>query len=109
MIEIEHWDAQNLGELTEEKMRDKLQSEGFSALVRQVYPVKTSFREHQQPNDRKYAVLDGQLVVKVDGESYILHAGDSLKVPANTNRSAQVVGERDVVLLEGSFRGEMET
>lgn len=109
MIEIERWDSKNLGELTEEKMRAKLRSEGFSALVRQVYPVRTSFREHQQPNDRKYAVLDGQLVVNVDGEPFILQAGDSLKVPAHTKRSAQVLGERDVVILEGSFRGEMET
>ncbi len=50
-VDIEHWDKESEGELTEQKMRRKLQDRGYS-VTRYVYSPGTCFPEHSHDVDK---------------------------------------------------------
>ena len=97
---IEPWDQSNWGPLTEENMRRKLMEEGYSSVVRYVYPKGTVFSDHTHSVDKKDTVLEGEFLITLEGEEFLLRAGDSIEVPSNRIHSARVVGEKDVVSLD---------
>jgi quercetin dioxygenase-like cupin family protein len=98
-IEIEHWNPETDGELTEAGMRQKLESRGYQ-VSRHVYSPGTYFPDHQHGVDKLDAVLSGQFRMSMHGQSVILSAGDVLAVPRGVVHSAEVVGENAVVSLD---------
>jgi len=96
---IEPWDKSKWGSLSEEHMRRKLTSEGYS-VARYVYPRGTVFSDHTHSVDKKDVVLEGEFLITLGGEEFLLRAGDSIEVPCNAVHSAQVVGEESVVSLD---------
>ena len=74
-------------------MRRKLRAEGYSSVARYLYPMGTVFSDHTHSMDKKDSVLEGEFLITLEGEEFLLHAGDSIEVPANAVHSAQVVGE----------------
>ncbi len=96
---IESWDEAKWGPLTEENMRRKLMTEGYS-VARYVYPKGTVFSDHVHSVDKKDAVLEGEFLITLEGEEFLLRAGDSIEVPHDGVHSAQVVGEESVVSLD---------
>ncbi len=97
---IEPWDQSKWGPLSEENMRRKLMAEGYSSVFRYLYPRGTVFSDHTHSMDKKDSVLEGEFLITLEGEEFLLHAGDSIEVPANAVHSAQVVGEEGVVSLD---------
>ncbi|MEJ2360040.1 MAG: cupin domain-containing protein [Gammaproteobacteria bacterium] len=100
MIEVEHWDSASDGVLSEQALRDKLISRGFS-VTRYVYPPDTRFPPHSHDCDKFDAVLSGQFRLSMGGVSVILHAGDCLYVPKGIIHSAEVIGDDEVISLDG--------
>ncbi len=98
-LQIEHWDTKIDGELTETAMRQKLQSKGFQ-VSRYVYPPGTCFPDHSHHVAKIDAVLSGQFMMRMAGQSVILHAGDTLGVPRGAVHSAEVLGDEPVVSLD---------
>jgi quercetin dioxygenase-like cupin family protein len=98
-IRIERWNAETDGELTEQKLRMKLESRGYR-VSRHVYPPGTYFPEHDHVVDKIDAVLSGRFRITLRGRSVILQAGDCLKVPRGVLHSAAVEGEEPVVSLD---------
>ncbi len=96
---IEPWDESKWGPLTEENMRRKLMAEGYS-VARYVYPKGTLFSDHVHSVDKKDVVLEGEFLITLEGEEFLLRAGDSIEVPRDGVHSAQVVGEDSVVSLD---------
>ena len=96
---IEPWDESQWGPLSEENMRRKLTSEGYS-VARYVYPRGTVFSDHTHSLNKKDVVLEGEFLITLEGEEFLLRAGDSIEVPRNAVHSAQVVGEASVVSLD---------
>lgn len=99
MIEVEHWNAETEGELSEDAMRNKLTSKGYS-VTRYVYPPGTYFPSHTHDEDKIDGVLSGKFLMKMEGQSIILEAGDCLQVPKGIPHSAEVVGHEPVVSLD---------
>jgi quercetin dioxygenase-like cupin family protein len=99
---LAHWDEEQWGALTEENIRRKFASDGYSAAVRYIYPPGTSFHSHSEPDDRQGAVLDGELRLTIGGKDFQLQEGDIFQVPAGVESSGEVVGARDLVLLDAS-------
>ena len=96
---IEHWDEETDGEMTELAMQQKLESKGYT-VTRYVYPPGTYFPDHTHEMDKIDGVLSGQFMMRMDGETVILEAGDTLEVPHGTVHSAEVVGHEPVVSLD---------
>ena len=98
-MQIEHWDSNRDGELTESNMRRKLEDRGYS-VSRYVYPPGTYFPDHDHGVDKLDGVLEGRFRMAMKGDSIVLEAGDLLVVPKHVFHSAEVVGEESVVSLD---------
>lgn len=96
---VEHWDPEKDGSLTEEKMRSKLESRGYS-VNKYVYPPGTFFPEHTHNVDKIDAVLSGIFRLSLRGQEVILHRGDCLEVPRGILHSAEVIGNEPVISLD---------
>jgi quercetin dioxygenase-like cupin family protein len=99
-MHVEHWDQRTDGELTESALRRKLEKMGYRVSV-YVYPPGTYFGSHAHDLDKIDAVLSGEFLVSMRGQSVTLRPGDSLFVPAGVGHSAEVIGKDPVVSLDG--------
>ena len=102
-MEVEKWDAERWGKLTEENMRKKLEHQGYS-VTRYSYPARTIFPDHSHSVDKKDAVLQGKFKIEAQGRVFVLEAGDVLAVPAGTLHNAKVLGAETVISLDAVRR-----
>ena len=102
-IEVEHWDEQSDGALTEANMRRMLQEKGYE-VSRYVYPPGTYFPEHSHGVDKIDGVLSGSFRMNMHGQRVVLQAGDMLVVPRGVLHSAEVVSHEPVVSLDAVKR-----
>lgn len=98
-MEVEHWNPEVDGELTEANLRRKLAARGFR-VSRYVYPPGTYFPDHTHEIEKMDAVLSGRFRMTMGGQSVVLEAGDCLFVPHGAVHSAQVLGNESVVSLD---------
>jgi quercetin dioxygenase-like cupin family protein len=98
-IQIEHWNCETDGELTEQAMRNKLEQRGYH-VTRYVYPPGTHFPDHTHAVDKIDGVLSGQFRLSMDGQAVVLEAGDCLAVPKGSVHNAEVVGTEAVISLD---------
>ena len=98
-MNVEHWDTEVDGELTEENFRRKLAARGYS-VSRYVYPPGTYFPDHTHGVDKIDGVISGRFRMTMSGQTVILEAGDCLYVPRGGVHSAEVVGNESVVSLD---------
>lgn len=98
-MELEHWDPERDGPLSEAAMRRKLESRGY-AVTKYVYPPGTYFPPHTHGVDKIDGVLSGRFRLSMEGKSVILEAGDLLAVPRGVVHEAEVVGGQPVVSLD---------
>ena len=99
-IRLERWDKSD-GPLSEKRMMGLLENEGFEVAV-YAYREGTVFAEHEHAQEKCDAVVEGVLRITLGGEAYDLKAGDRLYLPAGTRHSAEVVGRKTVVSLDGT-------
>jgi quercetin dioxygenase-like cupin family protein len=100
-MKVEHWDQARWGELNEKNMRAKLESEGFQ-VTRYVYPPGTVFPDHSHSIDKKDSVISGRFKITVEGQAFLLQAGDVIEVKAGTVHQAEVIGSEPVVSLDAT-------
>ncbi len=99
MNELERWDPEADGPLTEEAMRRKLEGRGY-AVSRYTYSPGTHFPDHAHGVDKIDAVLAGRFRMKMGDREVILEAGDCLAVPRGAVHSAEVLGGETVISLD---------
>jgi quercetin dioxygenase-like cupin family protein len=99
-IRLEQWNSAD-GPLTEKRMMRLLEREGYEVAV-YAYREGTVFPEHEHAQDKCDAVLEGTLRVIAGGTAYGLKPGDRLYLPAGARHSAEVVGRRTVLSLDGT-------
>jgi len=99
-LRLERWDSED-GPLTEKRYIGFLEREGYEVAV-YAYRAGTVFPEHEHGLEKCDAVLEGILRITVDGVAYDLEAGDRLYLPAGTKHSAEVIGRRTVLSLDGT-------
>ncbi len=99
-VRLEHWEDGD-GPLTEKRVMRLLEREGYEVAV-YAYREGTIFSEHEHAQEKCDAVLEGILRITTGGVSYDLKSGDRLYLPAGTRHSAEVVGRRTVLSLDGT-------
>lgn len=100
-VNVEHWDRNADGPLTEAAMRRKLEARGYRVAC-YMYPPGTSFPDHTHETDKIDGVLAGRFRMTMGGQSFVLEAGDCLSVPRGAVYSAEVVGDEPVVSLDAT-------
>ncbi len=97
-MKVERWD-QNLP-LSQPALRHKLEALGYRVSC-YAYPPGTVFGTHTHDADKMDAVFSGRFRISMQGESVVLGPGDAVHVPRGVAHSAEVVGEEEVVSLDG--------
>jgi mannose-6-phosphate isomerase-like protein (cupin superfamily) len=98
-MQIEHWDSERDGQLSEAAMRAKLEYRGYD-VTRYIYPPGTFFPPHDHGVDKIDGVLAGRFRMTMQDREVVLEAGDLLVVPKHVMHTAEVVGEEAVVSLD---------
>ncbi|MDX9732143.1 MAG: cupin domain-containing protein [Bdellovibrionales bacterium] len=55
-------------------------------------PAHSTLKEHRHPFDEVRIVLEGNLILDVNGNQLLLRPGDRIDIPANTRHSKTVHG-----------------
>jgi quercetin dioxygenase-like cupin family protein len=84
MMQIEHWDPERDGALSESAMRRKLEDRGY-VVSRYVYPPGTWFPDHEHGVDKIDGVLSGRFRMTMRGQSAVLDAGTSWSYPSTAS------------------------
>jgi len=63
--------------------------------------------EHQHPQEEVWNVLEGELLVTVDGEERVVAAGGAVIVPADTPHSARALGPCRAIVVDAPSREEI--
>ncbi|MCC7120675.1 MAG: diguanylate cyclase [Gammaproteobacteria bacterium] len=98
-IRVEHWDAEQEGQLTADGVRHKLAVLGYDATPKTYRPGELA-PSRRVPVDSVEAVVEGQLRIILEGEARVLQPGDLLFIPKGLVTSIEVVGQRPVLCLE---------
>jgi quercetin dioxygenase-like cupin family protein len=98
-LQVQHWDTDADGELSEAALRRKLERRGYR-VARYVYPPGTRFPAHSHSVDKIDAVLAGHFRLVMEGRTAVLEAGDAIEVPRGVLHSAEVIGDTPVVSLD---------
>jgi quercetin dioxygenase-like cupin family protein len=99
-VRLEHWDDAD-GPPTEKRMALALESEGYEVAV-YAYKEGTIFPEHLHAQDKCDAVVEGTLRITIGQTPYDLKSGDRLYLPAGTRHTAEVIGTKTVLSLDGT-------
>ncbi|HEX9688383.1 MAG TPA: cupin domain-containing protein [Thermoanaerobaculia bacterium] len=97
---LERWDPAD-GLLSEKRMMGLMEREGYEVAV-YVYREGTLFPPHEHAQDKCDAVLEGVLRVTVAESTYDLGPGDRVYLAAGTRHSAEVIGGKTVISLDGT-------
>ena len=99
---IVRWNVHLDGPLSEAAVRDKVVALGFDVAAR-TYPAGLAAASPPDPRDYMTAVVRGLVKLTVDGDPWLLTAGDLAFVGAGCERRLEVVGPSPAVCLE-AFR-----
>jgi quercetin dioxygenase-like cupin family protein len=99
-MQVEHWDRDRDGKLSAHALRRKMEERGYSVNC-YTYSPGTFFPAHTHPVDKIDAVLCGEFRITMGRDSVLVKPGDLVLVPKGTEHSAEVVGDRPVVSLDG--------
>lgn len=103
-MQVERWNTERDGSLSEAALRRKLEQLGYS-VCRYTYPPGTFFPPHTHAQDKMDAVLSGRFRIRMGGDEVVLEAGDAVHVPRGAEHSAEVAGTQPVVSLDAVKAG----
>jgi quercetin dioxygenase-like cupin family protein len=98
-IRVERWSGPGIPDET--TLRARLVADGYSVYV-WTDGGEAVYAPHSHDDDQSHCIVRGALALSVDGEEYVLRAGDRDWLPAGTVHSARVVGGEPVTYLIGS-------
>jgi len=103
LMQVNRWDQQSDGPLTEAALQRKLQTLGYDPFPPSNAPgVIVSARVHHC--DRAEAVVAGLLKVTIEAETVILTAGDIVAIPRGAQSRIEPVGNAPVICIEAVGR-----
>jgi quercetin dioxygenase-like cupin family protein len=101
-MDLRRWVPEADGPLSEWALKRKLERLGYR-VTHYVYSPGTCFEDHTHTADKMDAVVSGRFRMTIEAQAVILEAGDMVAVPRGVVHSAEVVGERPVVSLDGGL------
>ncbi len=99
-VRLVSWEPED-GPMTEKRLMGVLEREGYEVAV-YAYRQGTVFPEHEHAQEKCDAVVEGLFRIVVGETVYDLKPGDRLYLPAGTRHSAEVIGRKTVVSLDGT-------
>ena len=75
---------------TEEEIKDRLKSEGYTQIIEYKDPANEIFADHDHPGDELLIVVSGSIAISMGGKEHNLAAGDELFFPAKQTHSATI-------------------
>lgn len=81
------------------RIKQELRDEGYNLYVHS-HPAGMFFPEHKHDHVTLHIILSGKMSITMDGEVHFLQSGDRLEIPADTDHSAEVLGESPVVCID---------
>jgi mannose-6-phosphate isomerase-like protein (cupin superfamily) len=103
-MQIEHWNDAADGEMNESAMCRKLKARGYDVNC-YIYPPGTFFPHHQHTVDKIDGVISGRFKMSMQGQSFILEAGDCLQIPKGVTHCAEVMGDQPVISIDAVKKG----
>ena len=97
-FEFERWNKNKKPDAA--SLRDQLQAEGYD-VTEWTDAAGTVHPPHSHTEDQTHWIISGKLEFTVDGQLYVLCAGDRDFLPANTEHAAFVPGSEPVRYLIG--------
>ena len=98
-MKVLSWNPETDGIFSVTALVNKLEKSGFLC-TRYTYPPGTFFPEHVHEVEKIDAVVQGTFRITAGHQEYILQAGDSIRIPAGTAHSAEVIGNCSVVAID---------
>jgi quercetin dioxygenase-like cupin family protein len=98
-MKVERWSG--AGAPSEAALRRNLEDDGYSVYA-WTDGAGATYPPHSHDDDQSHCIVRGALGLTVDGEEYVLRAGDRDWLPAGTVHSARVVGNEAVTYLIGA-------
>jgi mannose-6-phosphate isomerase-like protein (cupin superfamily) len=103
LMEVNRWDQQADGPLSEAALQRKLKTLGYDPFPRvNATGVIVSARVHHC--ERAAAVIAGLLKVTIDAETVILTAGDIVSIPRGAQSRIEPIGNAPVLCIEAVSR-----
>jgi quercetin dioxygenase-like cupin family protein len=99
MMKVQRWDGP--GAPDEATLRKRLEADGYSVYV-WTDDSGATYSPHSHADDQSHCIVRGSLAITVEGQEYVLRAGDRDWLPAETIHEARVVGRDPVTYLIGS-------
>ncbi|CAN5487758.1 hypothetical protein BH10BDE1_BH10BDE1_25310 [soil metagenome] len=93
---INRWTGQALPSPQQLKML--LVNEGLSPEVESL-PAHSNLKEHRHPFDEVRILVEGNLIMDINGNQLLLRPGDRIDIPANTKHSKTVHGGSPCISL----------
>jgi quercetin dioxygenase-like cupin family protein len=100
-IRVERWNRESVPDA--QSLREQMISEGYSVFEWSDSPGRY-YSPHAHAEDQSHWIISGALMLIVDGEEYILEAGDRDYLPAGTMHEARVISSGPVIYLIGAKR-----
>ncbi len=82
-------------------VKQELRSQGYNIYVYS-YPAGMCICTHQHGYSKLHVLLNGSMILIVNGTEHLLHPGDRILVPANTPHSAEILGEFSAVCIDAT-------
>lgn len=86
--------------MTEIEWKNKLFVEGYTQIWRHIDAPYREYGAHEHPVDTVHVVLEGEMLVEINGNRLRLKSGDRLNTPKNTAHGA-CMGPEGCILLIG--------
>lgn len=93
---INRWTGQT--QPTPQQLKMLLAAEGLEPEL-ETLPAHSVVRDHRHPFDEVRIILEGNLIMDINGNQLLLRPGDRIDIPANTKHSKTVHGGSSCVSL----------
>ena len=97
-LKLSRWDAKADGQLNEQSLIQKLLVWGYDTTQRTLRPNEPR-REHKSDKLTVIALLNGKVILELEGHNMALKAGDTVFVPKNVVVHLTLVGEQAATIF----------
>lgn len=85
--------------MTQEQWEQQLKSDGYSQVAQHKDPPNFEYPEHSHPVDTSYVVLQGNMVVQMEGQEQVVGEGQRLDIGKQVVHWARVGAEGCTFLI----------
>ncbi|HEY4520751.1 MAG TPA: cupin domain-containing protein [Candidatus Paceibacterota bacterium] len=89
-----------------EKMREKLESEGFTNIYEWTDEPNTIYPEHAHKGRVAFYVIKGSILINLDSKEIVIREGERINIPVGVSHSGKVGPEGCTFLVGEEIKGD---